>query len=49
MLTPDEKMKIIKNSLESGYKGSISKMINETEQKALNVDEVARTPSGEIR
>ena len=45
MLTPDEKMKIIKNSLKSGYNGSIGKMINETEQKALDVDEIARTPS----
>ena len=44
MLTPEEKMKIIKSSLENGYTGSINKIINETEQKTLKVDEVARTP-----
>jgi len=44
MLTPEEKMNIIKNSLQDGYKGSINKMINETEEQAFGVDEVARTP-----
>ena len=43
MLTPDEKLKIIKESLANGFEGSIGDLIEQTEKGALKVDEVART------
>ena len=43
MLTPDEKFNIIKQSLKDGYRGSISNLIENVEQEAIGVDEVANT------